>query len=93
MMTINCQNQNPVVLEWDAEIEEWVLTPISEYAEPSPPKDGVPFQYTSTTCQATPTPEIINGFTYGEIVICFFLIIFSMAFIFSFLFKNFIKNI
>lgn len=89
MMTINCQNQNPVAPKWNGE-DHWVLVPLDEFDSPG----SIPvFQYASSTCQATGTPEIINGFTYGEIVICFFLIIFSMGLIFNFLFKNFIKNI
>jgi len=91
-MTINCQNQNPTILIYDKQDSEWILVPFSEL-DNFTDKDVVNFQYSSISCQATNTPETINGFTYGEIVICFFLIIFSMALIFGFLFKYFIKNI
>jgi len=85
--TINCQNQNPVVPHLEG--EEWILIPLGEANASNTPY----FQYASSTCQATGTPQTINGFTYGEIFICFMLLIFTMAIIFNFLFKHFIKNV
>jgi hypothetical protein len=85
--TINCENLNPVVPHWES--DHWELISLGEANASDTPY----FQYASSTCQATGTPETINGFTYGEVFICFMLLIFSMALIFNFLFKNFIKNI
>jgi len=85
-MTLNCENQNPVVPHLEG--EQWTLIPLGEANASDMPY----FQYASSSCQATSTIETINGFSYGEIFIGFMLLIFSMALIFNFLFKNFIKN-
>lgn len=84
--SINCENQNPVVPHWNN--NQWVLVPLSEIDASDTPH----FQFASTTCYTTGTPETINGFTYGEVFLGFFLIVFSMALIFNFIFTNFIKN-
>lgn len=71
--------------------ENWILIPLEEAGI----EDSSYFQFGSSTCitEATGTPEVINGFTYGEIFIGFFLLIFCMFGIFNFIFKNFIRKL
>lgn len=84
---IYCHYHDPVVVSPDG-AENWELIPLG-----SAPGGVKPdFQFSSSTCYTTGTPEAINGFTYGEIFVCFCFLIFGMALIFNFIFTNFIKD-
>lgn len=85
---INCNYHDPVV-PYKTPSEEWTL--IDFYEAPlGTSRSG--FQFTSSSCEIQGGLETANGFTYGEVFICFFLIVFSMALIFNFIFRNFIKD-
>ena len=86
--TMNCKYTDPVVADPNDLDGNWTLIPLGE----APLGVKPVFEFSSSTCYSTGTPETINGFTYGEVFICFFLIVFSIALIFNFLFIHFIKE-
>jgi hypothetical protein len=75
--TTTCSYSNPMVLT-------------SGVLNPATTTDSGSFQFASSTCvtlygQSTSTdPSYYNGFTYGEIVISVFLLILTIAVIYSF---------
>jgi hypothetical protein len=69
-MEIKCSYSNAV--HWDNHAGSLGILPMD-----SSDANGTAFQFASSTCEASSSsvPSVTGGFTYGEIVIAFFLLL------------------